>query len=394
MDAGPEVTGCGDTTVVPSCVGLMDRALAIERSGRRVVHMEKGELDFDTPEVVRRTAVKALEDGLTRYEESLGLGELREAICSYYEHVYGVMIAPERVLVTSGSSPALLAVLLALVGPGDEVLLTDPAYPAYRTLVELAGGCAVPVPTVADGFRPVAASLLRHVTPATTAVVVNSPGNPTGTVAADSELAAFARCGLTVVADEVYEPLVFDPSLRRSLLQYTSSAVVVNSFSKSFAMTGWRLGYAIVPDWLLEDMTRIVQDGYVAANTFVQRAAVSALHHATEIQEEWRAVLARRRDVLVEGLSAVGFDIAAEPQGAFYVLARLPEPHSDAVTFARRLLDEAAVAITPGDVFGPSAAGLVRFSYSTGEQAIAEGLERLERFLTSYKAAQEVCHGT
>lgn len=386
---------CSTTeTSTVSCVGFMDRALALEQSGRSVIHLEKGELDFDTPEVVRRSAVAALDAGETRYADSRGLQPLREAICAYYAGVYGVTVSPERVLVTSGSSPALLAALLATTSAGQEVVLPDPGYPAYRTLVETAGGRPVAVSTEPDGFRVVAASMLRHVTPATAAVLVNTPSNPTGSILAAPELAELARSEVTVIADEVYEPLVFDDAQRRSILQHSGEAVVVNSFSKAFAMTGWRLGYVIVPDGLLDRFTRIIQDAYVGANAFVQRAAVTALEHADTIQSEWRATLQARRDALVRGVTALGFDVVVEPQGAFYVFAKLPEPHRDSAAFSLRLLDEAGVAVTPGREFGPSGEGCVRFSYSASTDAIAEGLGRIEDFLASYtERRQEACHG-
>lgn len=385
---------CGQASSTPTCVGFMDRALGMERAGHRVIHMEKGELDFDTPEAIRRSAVAALDAGHTRYCDSRGLPQLREAISAYYARTYGVEVPPARVLVTSGSSPGLLAVMLAIAGPGRDVVLFDPGYPAYRTVVELAGARSVLAPTVGDGYRPTVRGLRGVADTEAAAVVVNSPSNPTGSVVPAGELAGLAASDLTVVADETYEALVFDGAARASVLQHDGDAVVVGSFSKSFAMTGWRLGYVIAPEGLVDRLTRIVQDSYVAANTFVQWAAVTALEHAEEVHGGWRATLLERRDALLAGLRELGFEVVAAPEGAFYVFARLPEAHPDCASFALRLLDETGVAITPGREFGPSGAGHLRFSYSTSVEAIREGLERLDSFLTSSTdQTEEVRHG-
>lgn len=368
----------------PSCMGVMDRALALERAGDDVVHLEKGEPDFPTPEPIVEAAVRALRDGHTSYTSSAGLLELREAICGYYQRVHGVAVAPSQVVVNAGSSPALLTALLAVLVPGDEVVVPNPGYPSYRRLVELAGAKPVPVATAGQGFRYTAEAAAELVGPTTRAIIVNFPSNPVGATAGLAALQAFTRLGPLVIADEVYQGLSYGPGIDPSILRVTGDAVVVNSFSKAFAMTGWRLGYAILPPDLVSQVAPIHQDAFISPNAFVQRAGIEALGRAEQIMRGWRDELRARRDLLLAGLAATGFEVPYPPEGAFYVFAKLPPGHHDSYAFAARLLERARVAVTPGAEFGSDGEGYLRLSYATAPPRITEGIDRIRRFLDQH----------
>lgn len=371
----------------PTCMGVVDKALSLEAAGHDVIHLEKGELDFDTPQVIADSAVRALRDGKTRYTTSVGLAELRAAICGHYQRCYGVWLDADQVIVTSGSSPALLTAFLTLLNPGDEVILPAPCYPSYRRLVELCGATPVHVPLRGHGFRYTADVAERAITPATKAIVLNFPNNPLGSAIDRPAIAAFTRLGPIVISDEVYHGLSPGDLADPSVLEVTEQAIVVNSFSKAFAMTGWRLGYLILPPSLVPRARTIHQDSAVSANTFVQWAAIDALANAAPIAARWRPELQRRRDLLTTGLTSLGFGIAAAPSGAFYLFARLPAGHEDSYGFAARLLAQEFVAVTPGPEFGPGCEGYVRFSYAASLSRIGEALTRIRSYLRLCEAA-------
>lgn len=377
----------------PTCMGVVDKALALERSGQDVIHLEKGEPDFDTPGVVVDSAIRALKSGKTRYTTSVGLAELRDAICAHYLRAYGVHVDAGQVIVTAGSSPALLISFLTLLSPGDEVILSDPAYPSYRRLIELAGAKPVHARLRESGFHYTAEAAAELITPATKAIVVNFPSNPLGSVIDRDGLARFTSLGPTVISDEVYHGLSYTPARDPSVLEATSDAIVVGSFSKAFAMTGWRLGYVIMPGQFMARARTIHQDSAVCASAFAQWAGVDALEHAEAITSGWREQLKCRRDRLADGLAALGFEIAAPPMGAFYMFARLPAGHADSFAFSADLLEEQHVAVTPGPEFGPDSEGYLRFSYATPVSRIDEGLARIGRFLGHDAAAKHATTG-
>jgi aspartate/methionine/tyrosine aminotransferase len=362
-------------------MGVVDEALRLEREGNRVIHLEKGELDVDTPEPIKERLIEAVRDNRTRYSDSTGLLELRQAICDHLARTYGVEVDPSRVLVNSGSSPAMLELFLGLLSPGDEVVLPNPGYPAYPSFVEAARGRVVWAGTARHGFVYTADTARPHVTRATRAVVINFPSNPVGAVADETVLRGFAELGPTVVSDEVYHGLSFDGARSRTILEVTDDAVVVGSFSKAYAMTGWRLGYLVVPPALVEPLTRLQQYLFVGTNTFVQWAGVAALEHAGDVQRQLREELLRRRDCLLGCLADLGFEVPHVPQGGFYVLARPPCLERGAREFAADLLSRAHVAVTPGPEFGSDGDGYVRFSLSSPVELILEAKERIAAFL-------------
>jgi len=360
---------------------VMERAADIERGGERVIHLEVGEPDFDTPECVKEAARKALKDGKTHYTHSLGVLELREAICETYARTYGVEVSPGQVLVTSGTSPAMTMIFAALLDPGDEVILPDPYYACYPNFILLQGGRVVTVPVrEEDGFQYRPEEIRRAITPRTRGIVVNSPSNPTGNLLAAEVMARIADLGVPVISDEIYHGLVYE-GREHSILEFTRNAVVINGFSKQFAMTGWRIGYLIVPEPLVRPLQKIQQNCHICANAFVQWAAIAALREAGDDVERMRRIYNERRRTIIPGLRDLGFGVTVEPTGAFYVLANARRFSGDSYGFAFDILEKAKVGVTPGIDFGKNAEGYLRFSYARSVEDIREGLRRLRGYL-------------
>jgi len=356
---------------------VMERAQELEREGRSIIHMEVGEPDFDTPECVREAAVSAIKDGETHYTHSQGIIELREAICGHYYDKYSVNIDPDRVLVTSGTSPALLLVFAALLESGDEVIMTDPHYACYPNFVTFLSGRPVFTPVAADtGYQIDMEDLGRKLTSRSRAILINSPANPTGAVTPEDTLQRIASTGPVVVSDEIYHGLVYGPE-ERSILEFSDDAFVLNGFSKLYAMTGWRLGYVIVPPGFVRPLQKMQQNFFISAGAFVQRAGIAALTDAAEDVEKMVQTYSRRRKELVEGLRGIGFEIPVPPEGAFYVLVDARHLGSDSLALAFDILEKAGVAVTPGIDFGPSAEGHLRFSYTNSSENLQEGVRRL-----------------
>ena len=271
-------------------VEVFQRAQALEREGADVIHLEFGEPDFDTPPVIREAAEKALKDGRTRYVHPLGILPLREAIAEHYHARYGVTVSPEQILVTAGSSPALLMLFSALLDPGDEVILSDPYYACYPKFVKFSEGRPVYVPVEeADAFQYRPEAVAARVGPATKALLVNSPANPTGTVLTADRLAALCRLGPFVVSDEIYHGLTYEGP-EHTVLEFTDHAFVLNGFSKAFAMTGWRVGYLIAPREFMPALTAMHSNFFISTNEFVQWAALAALREAAEDSARFRRI--------------------------------------------------------------------------------------------------------
>ena len=364
-------------------VEVGDRASALERQGVDVVHLEFGEPDFDTPPVIREAAERALKDGRTRYVETLGILPLREAIAEHYASTYGVTVSPDQILVTPGTSPAMLLLFGHLLHPGDEVILSDPYYACYPNFVRYADG--VPVYVAVDGddgfqYRPEAVA--TRLSPRTRAILINSPANPTGGVLSADRMAAMAGLGPTVVSDEIYHGLNYE-GRDRSILEFTDRAFVLNGFSKAFAMTGWRLGYLIAPSDHVRSLQKAFGNFFISTNEFVQWAGVAALREAADETRRFRTIFDERRRAMVAGLRTIGLGVRREPSGAFYVLADCRRFSGDSVRFAFEILERCHVAVTPGAAFGASAEGHLRFSYSASLERIEEGLRRLGSFLAT-----------
>jgi aspartate/methionine/tyrosine aminotransferase len=368
-------------------MALLARARELEVQGRSIIHMEIGEPDFPTPEPVLRAGIRALEKGELFYTPTPGLPELRRAIAGYYRSRYGVEVPASRVIVTTGSSAALMLACAVLVNPGDEVLVADPGYPASRHFVRVVEGRPRAVAVDAGSAYQLAPDHLeRHWGPKTVAALVASPSNPTGTLISTEKLeqmAAIARVrGGTLIVDEIYHGLVYEGEYTTALA-FADDVFVINSFSKYFNMTGWRLGWMVAPESYVGDLDRLAQNLYLAAPTPAQHAALAAFEPETlAILEQRRRELKARRDYLVPELRRLGFDIPVMPQGAFYVYAGCGNLTKDSFGFARDLLEQAGVAITPGVDFGANAPERhVRFAYTNPIERLQDGVARIERFL-------------
>lgn len=360
---------------------VLAEAQQLERQGADVIHLEVGEPDFDTPECIKAAAVEALRAGRTHYTQALGLPELREAIAEHYRERYGVRVSPGQILVTAGTSPALMLLFSAILEPGDEVVITDPYYACYPSFIRFAGGRPVTVRVdPADGYQLDPDRVRAAITPRTRAILINSPANPTGAVLTAGTLRALADLGPLVVSDEIYHGLTYVGE-EHSVLEFSERAVVLNGFSKRYAMTGWRLGFIIVPAELVRPLEVMAQNFFISAADFVQHAGLAALRQAGPDVERMRRIYDRRRRYTVSALRELGFGVPVEPAGAFYVLADARRWGENSLELARRILRGAHVAVTPGVDFGPGAEGHLRFSYTAPEERIAEAMARLGRFL-------------
>jgi aspartate/methionine/tyrosine aminotransferase len=366
---------------------LLARAKALEAEGRSIVHMEIGEPDFPTPRPVCEAGIRALEQGELFYTPALGLPALREKIAGYYRTRYGIEVPASRIIVTSGSSGALLLAIAVLVDAGREVLMADPGYPCNRHFVRLMEGVAVAVPVGPDSNYQLTPELVeQHWGSRTSAALVATPANPTGTLIAPGELDAMAKLaaarGGALIVDEIYHGLTYDGDATTALA-LSEDVFVINSFSKYFNMTGWRLGWMVAPERYVRDIDKLSQNIYLSAPTPSQYAALAAFEPRTlEILEARRAEFKARRDYLVPALRALGFAIPGMPQGAFYVYAGCSAFTSDSFAFAYELLEKAGVAITPGVDFGKHAAERhVRFAYTSSIGQLKEGVARIARFL-------------
>jgi len=360
---------------------VLERAKAMERQGVDVVHLEVGEPDFDTPSCIVDAAVEAMRAGKTHYTHSQGLYELREAICEHYQARYGVSVDPERVVVTAGTSPALLLAFASLLEPGDEVVLSNPHYACYPHFVRFLGGRPVFVEAEEqDGFQLRAERIQQAITSRTKAILVNSPSNPTGNLLDSGRLEAIAKIGPVVISDEIYHGLVYGER-ERSILEFTDRAIVLNGFSKLYAMTGWRLGYLILPQELVRPIQKIHQNFFISANDFGQWAAIAALRKAQQDVERMRRIYDERRRYLIPKLRELGFGIQVEPTGAFYVLANARAFSENSYQLAFEILEKARVGVAPGIDFGSNAEGYLRFSYAASLERIQEGMDRLGSYL-------------
>lgn len=360
---------------------VLERASELEKQGISVIHLEVGEPDFDVPQCVATAAIMAQQQSKTHYTHSLGAPDLREAICRFYKKEYGVSVTPDRVLVTSGSSPAILMILMALCNAGDEVIMTNPGYACYRNFVLACRAVPVDVEVRAEtGFQYEMDLLRKAISPRTRTLFINSPMNPSGILVEDKVFEALAQLDFPVISDEIYHGLVYN-GRARSILEFTDHAFVVNGFSKRFAMTGLRLGYLIAPPEYMRTLQILQQNLFICAPSTAQAAGIAALEQADPDVVRMRNVYDERRVFMIHRLREIGFEIKIEPQGAFYVLADARKFTGDSYRFAFDVLENAHVGITPGVDFGTRGEGFVRFSYANSLDNIAEGLNRLENYL-------------
>ncbi|WP_261843721.1 pyridoxal phosphate-dependent aminotransferase [Aliamphritea ceti] len=368
---------------------LLKRAKQLDALGHDVVHMEAGEPDFATAGPIAEAGITAIQNGHTQYTPSGGIPELRHLIAEHYANTYGLDISPERVLVTCGASGALLMVFSLLANPGQKFMMADPGYPCNRQFLRLveARGQLVPV-TAEDNFQLTPELIEQHWQADTAGILLASPANPTGSVVHRDEMELISQTVKTLgghrVVDELYHGLTYGCNAP-SILEVDADAFVLNSFSKYFGMTGWRLGWTVVPENAVADMEKLAQNLFISPPTIAQHAALAAFKPETlSILEQRRHAFKERRDVLVEGLRALGFVIPLMPEGAFYVYADASRFTDDTFSFCWDLLEEEHVAVTPGVDFGTHRANeFIRFSYTTSVEQIEKALERLARRLQS-----------
>jgi len=363
---------------------LLERAKELEAQGKHIVHMEIGEPDFQTPQSIKNAAKQRL-DGDQFYTPSTGAPELQEALSAWYKKEYGVDISAQRILITPGTSGAFSLLYAVLLDVGESVLLPDPGYPCQRNFIRLAGGEAINIPVGPDSRYHLDAALIKqHWQKNSRAAVVINPGNPTGTVLSLEVIQTLAKVckeqGGYLISDEIYHGLTYGTQAACAL-QADDDAIVVNGFSKRWAMTGWRVGWVIVPEVLIEPCRRVMQNIFIAAPTLSQYAAIEALK-ATDAVESMRLAYDERRQYLLHELPKLGFDIVVEPQGAFYIYANVSRLTDDSKSFCWQLLEQAGVAITPGEDFGAyQPKQHLRFSYATRLDDIREGIARIAAFL-------------
>ena len=366
---------------------LLRRARELEADGRDIIHMEVGEPDFPTPQPIIEAANRFIASGDVHYTSALGLPRLREAIARFYHDRFGADVPPERIAVTPGASGALMLALAASTDPGDEWLMPDPSYPCNRQLVRAFEGVARAIPVDADTrFQPTPAQVEQAWTTKTCGLMVATPSNPTGTLLDAEELAGLRQAvtarGGTMIVDEIYQGLTYGVE-SSTVLTRMDDVFVVNSFSKYFGMTGWRLGWLVAPESHVREIEKLAQHFFIAASTPAQHAALAAFKPATlDILEARRHEFAERRSTLLPALQALGFRVAAEPHGAFYIYADISALSDDSEALARRFIEEAGVATTPGLDFGDHLPRRhLRFAYTTRQERLLEAAQRLRRVL-------------
>ena len=367
-----------------SAFEVLARAKALEHQGKQIIHLEIGEPDFDTPAHIKEAAKRALDAGATHYGPSAGLPELREAIAKHVTQTRGVPVSPEEVVVTPGAKPIMFFVIMALTNEGDEVIYPNPGFPIYESVINFVGGVPVPIPLrEASGFGFDLDLFERRLSSRTKLIIINSPENPTGGVLDREQIervaALAASRGIPVLADEIYRRFLYDgefvsimgmPGMRER-------TILLDGFSKSYAMTGWRLGYGVMPEPLAEHITRLMVNSASCTASFVQLAGVAALQGDDAPVERMVAEFRRRRDIIVDGLNALPGVTCARPRGAFYAFPNITRTGRKSSEVAERLLNEAGVAVLGGTAFGEYGEGYLRLSYANSETNLRLALERM-----------------
>jgi aspartate/methionine/tyrosine aminotransferase len=364
---------------------VLAQAQALEAKGKDIVHLEIGEPDFDTPQNIRDAATRALNKGYTHYCNSQGIVPLRVEIAKEMARARGVPVEPERVIVTPGAKPIMFFSILALLDKGDEAIYPNPLYPIYESMINFAGARAVPIPLREElDFRFDVDELKSKVTPRTKLIILNSPHNPTGGVLEEDDIRAVAEVAqkhnITVFSDEVYEHIVYEgkPFSIASLPGMLDRTILLHGFSKTYAMTGWRLGFAVMPRELVEPVVRLITNSVSCTAPFIQYAGIEALTGPQDTVPRMVNEFKKRRDLIVDGLNQIPGISCRRPKGAFYVFPNIKKLKVDCNRFADYLLNEAGVAALPGTHFGKYGEGYIRLSYATSSENIKKGLERIK----------------
>lgn len=360
---------------------VLERAHELERKGHDIIHLEIGEPDFPTPECICEAGAEAIRRGETHYTHSLGIIELREAICDHYLSKYRVNITPDQVIVTSGTSPAMLMTFSAVLEQGDEIIISNPHYPCYPNFVNFLGAKPAFINVYEeDGFQLRPEEIKKKIGPRTRAIMINSPSNPTGNLLSSRRMEKIAESGPLIISDEIYHGLVYEEK-EHSILEFTDNAFVLNGFSKLYAMTGWRLGYLIAPTKFVRPLQKMQQNFFISAGSVSQWAGLAALTKAQADVERMKKIYDERRRFMIQRVRELGFGLAVEPEGAFYMLVNASHLGTSSYDLAFEILEKAGVGVTPGVDFGKNAEGYLRLSYANSLENIKKGLNRLEHFI-------------
>ena len=365
---------------------ILEKALEMED----VIHLEIGEPDFDTPVEIKEEGIRAIREEKIGYTHSMGMKELREAVAGYYNKNYGTNIKYDNVIITPGTSPALLlAVYVILEHTGKkEILASNPGYACYPNFITVLSGKMIYFDLDREnGFKIDVEKIKEKISEDSAAIMLNSPNNPTGTIITSEEYKDIAKLGIPVISDEIYQGLVYDGKKYDTALNYIEDAIVLNGFSKLFAMTGWRLGYLIVPDKYIELTQKLGQNLFISANTISQYAAIEALKNENVAEKVDLMVeeYGKRREIALKELKSYGLKAAATPQGAYYIIIDIRKWSMDSLSFAYEILEKAKVAVTPGVDFGSNLEGYIRISYATDSDLLVEGIKRIGEYLKSLK---------
>jgi aspartate/methionine/tyrosine aminotransferase len=374
------------------------RGRALEATGRSVIHLEIGEPDFDTPQHIKDAAARGLlEQGMTHYTAAEGIAPLRQAIADDVRRWKGIEATPEQVIVTPGAKPIMFFAMLALINEGDEVIYPNPGFPIYESMTEYVGGVAIPAPLREErDFRMDVDEVASLVTPRTRMIVINSPHNPTGSILTGPDIRAIAeiavRHDLVVLADEIYGRLQYEgePLSIATLPDMADRTITLDGFSKTFAMTGWRLGYGVVPGWLAPTYSRLVINSVSCTNAFAQAGAIAALTGPQDAADAMRAEFVARRELMVNGLNAIPGVSCVMPHGAFYVFPNISSFGRSSAEIATHLLYDAGVCALAGTAFGRHGEGYLRFSYANSRENLQAALERISESLGALERSGEL----
>ena len=359
---------------------VLEKAAEMEKEGINVIHLEVGEPDFNVPACVSEAVGNAFKEGRTHYTHSLGDPELRDEISKRYYIIYGVEVSPDQIIVTSGSSPAILLTLGVLCDVGDEVVISDPGYACHQNFIRFLNAKPVKVPVFEeDGFQYKTAEIAKRITDKTKAIMINSPMNPTGNLLSAEVMQELVKFNVPIISDEIYHGLVYE-GRAHSILEFSENAFVLNGFSKLFAMTGLRLGYVIAPKHCIRPMQKLQQNLFICASSTAQRAGIAALQSAGDEVLNMKETYNTRRKYIIERLKQLGFDIKVPPTGAFYVFVNVKHISTDSYKLAFDILEKAHVGVTPGIDFGENGEGFLRFSYANSIENIKEGMDRLGKY--------------
>jgi aspartate aminotransferase len=382
-----------DRILIESAFEVLVRARALEATGRSVIHLEIGEPDFPTPAHIVEAAKTALDEGWTHYGPTQGYPELREAVAAHVSATRGISVGPQHVSIVPGGKPILFFPMLALLEPGDEVIYPDPGFPIYQSMIQFLGATPVPIPLIESRGFSFDLDLLRdRLSSKTKMLVLNSPQNPTGGVIPAEEIEIIADLvrerDLIVLSDEIYSRICYGnaPASIASLPGMLEKTIILDGFSKTYAMTGWRLGYGVMPEWLVEAVNKLMVNSNSCTASFTQRAGVAALTGPQDAVTSMVAEFHRRRDAFCDGLNRIPGIHCARPGGAFYAFANIMRTGMDSKTAADFLLNEAGVACLSGTAFGKYGEGFIRFSYANSYENLMDAVKRIESALVTAAA--------